>query len=444
MLTDFIQQKFTTLLHIHTYVLAFSGGLDSQVLLQLCASALKNTTKKLRAIHVNHGLSANALQWQSQCQAVCDQLAIPLQCVQVNAAPQPGKSPEAVARELRYQAFKELLVEDECLLTAHHQNDQAETVLLQLLRGAGPAGLAAMPELTSFAKGYLLRPLLNFTRAELLQYATQQQLDWIEDESNLNTAYDRNFIRHQILPLLEQRWPAATTTLARAAANCAEAAELLQVLGEQDGELFFSRLSLSLANLRQLDITDPTYSRSRNVIRTWLKQQNFAIPSRSRLQQLHHDFMTAKIDANPHMTWNGVEIRRYKDAIYAMSPLLPLEMNAQYHWNLNTTLDLPHNLGKLCGNKQRDQGFVLPDADSLVTVRFRRGGERCQPSGHKGTHTLKKLLQEWDVAPWQRDRIPLLYWRDQLVAVVGFCICEPFKVEMGKEGWMVDLYQPSI
>lgn len=448
MLNSIIAQKLI-LLPTTTYWLAYSGGLDSHVLLHLCAEALKNTSKQLKAIHVNHSLSPNALAWQKHCEKVCENLAIPLHCVQVNAAPQSGKSPEAVARELRYQVFRDLLQPGECLLTAHHQNDQAETVLLQLLRGAGPSGLAAMPELSTFAAGHLLRPLLSFSRQELLQYAEQQYLVWIEDESNFDTTYDRNFIRHQLMPLLQQRWPAVTTTLARVATNCAEAMHLLQILAAQDGGVIIQLASstsppLALQRLRELDAMDATHSRSRNVIRLWLKQQNFSIPSRIRLQQLHDDFIHAKPDANPYMRWDRVEIRRYHDALYAMSPLSLLPRDSEFIWDMHDTFILPQNLGQLRATKLLGQGFILPNAASKVTVRFRRGGERCQPMGRRGSHPLKKLLQEWEVPSWQRDRIPLLYWQEQLVAVLGFCVCEPFASHAEQVGWVTTHFASDL
>ena len=287
-------------------ILAYSGGLDSQVLLhQLAQNPLTN--QKLQVVHINHGLSPNADQWQTQCATVCDQLNLPFTAIKIHIEIQPGDSLEAVAREQRYAALATFVDENTALLTAQHQDDQAETLLLQLLRGAGVKGLAAMPEQKPFAKGVQLRPLLNIPRAELLAYAEQHALQWIEDESNQNQKFNRNYLRQTIMPLLKQRWPNMSTTLTRSSQHCAEAAELLTELAKIDYQVCVGK-KLSCLNISALQ----TFSRIRqkNILRYWLQLNNIRSPNNKHLQKIIDEVMAAKSGAIPLLRWENIAIRR--------------------------------------------------------------------------------------------------------------------------------------
>jgi len=413
------------------YWVAFSGGLDSQVLLHGLHASLSQLGTEIKAVHVNHGLSPNADEWSQFCQQVCRDLAIPCEVIRIDARAPPGQSPEAWARQLRYEAMARLLKEGDVLLTGHHQDDQAETLLLQLFRGAGPEGLAAMPRWARFGPGWLGRPLLDFSRSDLTAYAEAQGLRWVEDQSNLDRRFDRNFLRHMIVPLLKQRWPSVSRTLARAARWQAEAVRIMDMMAEQDlhGLCLKQNGALSVKTLKQLD--NP---RRHNVLRVWLKAAHLPLPSARHLERLSEDVLNAAWDATPCLAWPGVEIRRYRDLIYAMKPLAPHHPGAVLRWDLCTPLKL--SSGALRAERVTGAGLKAALCNGkTVTVRFRRGGERCRPVGRPHTHTLKHLLQEAGIPPWQRDRIPLIYLDGDLAAVAGLWVCHPFGAGLEDEGW---------
>lgn len=414
--------------------LAYSGGVDSHVLLH----ALANLPEKLplSAVYVNHGWHPQASLWGEHCVKTCDELGINCKIIAVDAKPQAGQSPEAVARAARYAALAELMAPGDCLLTAHHQDDQAETLLLQLFRGAGIKGLAAMPTLTSFAQGYHLRPLLPVSRAELLAYAQHHQLVWIEDESNANLRFDRNFIRQQLLPTIQQRWPAVASTLARTASHCAEAAELLDIIAIEDLENITGSHSntLSITKLLSLNV-----AQRHNVIRYWLRKLHFPIPNEKQLRHIEQDILTSRIDAYPKVKFAKIEIRRYQDNLYALPIFAKKILPQNMVWDLSQPLEIP-SVGILTARPVSGTGIrqsAIPD--NQVNIRFRQGGERLHPVGRQGSHPLKKLMQEWHVSPWERDRIPLIFSNDQLIAVTGYCVDEKFSAPADEAGWQIFL-----
>lgn len=397
-------------------VVAYSGGVDSHVLLHRLAN-LRITHPQLivTAVHINHQISPLATSWQMHCQKICTDLGIPLLIKNVDAKIKDNyQSAEEYARNLRYQAFAEVLPPNASLLTAHHADDQAETLLLQLFRGAGPKGLAAMPAKIPFAAGLLLRPLLTFSRTDLLNYAEQHHLSWIEDDSNLSTKFDRNYLRHEIMPKIKQRWPGVLQTLSRVAKHSAETDQLLQHLAAQD----YRNISGSVKNTLSISkILELPEARRNNVLRYWLHDLQFATPLAHHLQQIYHTILQCRQEAKPIVRWDGVEIRRYQDNLYAMSPLTPHDPTIILNWDLTQPLLLPGNLGTLSTTPSGNQSKINLQP---ITVHFRCGGEKIKIPGRSGTHALKKLWQEWGVPPWQRDRIPLIYFGEVLIGVVGF------------------------
>jgi tRNA(Ile)-lysidine synthase len=411
------------------------------------------------ALYVDHGLQAAATAWGEHCAQVCRALNVPFRVLQINARPAPGESPEAAARRARYAALAAELSPDSALLTAHHRDDQAETLLLQLLRGAGPHGLAAMPAVSRLGQGWLLRPLLNVDRAELLAYARAHDLQWIEDASNQDTGFDRNYLRHRVLPLLRERWPAMNRTLARSARRCAETAAWL----DEEAAVDRTRVAtdrpdgLSIPALREL-----SELRQRNLLRYWLRQLNLPIPDARQLHQILRDVLTAAIDRNPCVHWPGAEVRRYRDVLYAMSPLRPHDARQRFIWRADAEgwppLELP-GVGRLELRKTVDEGLCAEVlAGGALIVSFRQGGERFRPIGRAHSQELKKLLQEAGIPPWERDRLPLVYGviaggsnhpgaarhpslskegktDDLLLAVVGLGIAADFATEPGEVGW---------
>ncbi len=447
--TQLLQQLGVALqaMPAHRYWVAYSGGVDSHVLLHAMAALRPQLSATLNAVHVNHGLNPAASEWAAHCVAVCEDLDIPCHLFNVDAHAQQGESPEAAARDARYHAFSQLIEHGDLLLTAHHQEDQSETLLLQLLRGAGPHGLAAMPVLSRFSAGNLARPLLAFSQAQIEQYANDKSLRWIEDPSNQDRGVERNYLRHEIIPSLKSHWPAFAKTVSRAAGHCAEAAELLDELAAEDLHQLTGwekeqpvpvPATLPLPGLQQM-----TPQRRRNTIRYWIRKVGLPIVSKSIMNQIECSLIAAGEDANPLVRWTGGELRRYRNNLYAMLPLESFDAATEIVWSWpQQSLVLPAGLGTLMACIEEvaaEEGpmtrLSLAQCKQLpMTIRFRRGGERCRLPGRDHHHELKGLLQAAGVPPWQRDRIPLIYLGDQLAAVVGHFTCAPFHAKAGEAG----------
>jgi tRNA(Ile)-lysidine synthase len=417
------------------FIVAYSGGLDSHCLLHLLGHCREQLAVGIEAVHVHHGLQHDADRWAEHCQQVCRQLDIPLTVLHVEARAAKGESPEAAARKARYNALQKVIKAGDVLFTAQHRADQAETLLLQLFRGSGSRGQAAMPWQRTFGAGEHWRPLLEVGRDELHEYARQQNLSWVEDPSNQDTDFDRNYLRHEVMPVLQRRWPAIEATLGRVAGQQAENESLLEALAIQDMQgLLGADQSLSLAGLDGLN-----EARQRNVLRQWLRAQGLALPSRRKLLQVQHDMLSAGKDRNPHLEWHGVELRRYRGRLYAMSPLQPVTDDWCREWNLRERVALPWS-GQVSSHRRLGEGLRtdLQDTAAPVQLRLRHGGERCRPAGRDQHHSLKNLFQEAGIPPWQRQRIPLLFIGDELAAVPGLCVCEPFATPKGAEGLYID------
>ncbi len=416
-----------------TVWVAYSGGLDSHVLLH-CLATLRHTHPlKLRAIHVNHSLSPHAEKWGEHCANICAALNVEFSQQTIQAQAAVGESPEEIARERRYAVLSQLLAPQDVLVTAQHQDDQAETVLLQMLRGAGPKGLSAMPRIKPLGLGFQVRPLLDFTRAELQAYAEENNLQWIEDESNTNLNFSRNYIRHEVMPVLKKRWPSVSQTLSRVSANCAEAQQFLQEISTEEMTRVQGSHSHSLSVKALLALDE---AKQRMVLRFWLQQLGFPMPGVTKLQQIQHDMLTARADRNPHIIWCGVELRRYQDELYAMPCLSKRDTQQVFTWDFNMPLVLP-SIGELSATTVNGQGLRMDLTD--VTIRFRQGGEAFHQAKRQCHQMLKNLFQEWGVPTWQRDRIPLIYVGDTLAAVVGFGVAEEFSVKQDEQGYLVTL-----
>ena len=403
--------------------IAYSGGRDSSVLLHAAADLWRDgRVAALRALHVDHGLHPDAPRWRAHCAATCSALGVPFASVAVDAQPRAGESPEAAARDARYVALAKLLAPGEWLLTAHHRDDQAETLLLQLLRGAGLAGLAAMPAHAPFAGGRLVRPLLDLGRDVLAAYASRHALEWCEDPGNAVLAPDRNYLRHVVLPALAQRWPAAATCLARSAAHCAEAAELLDTLAAGDLAAIgvpADSPALPLAALRPLPAP-----RRRLLLRHWLAGLGLPLPGRRVLARIDDEMLGAAADRSPCVAWPGAELRRHRETLYAQPPMPGAVDRSTRDWDPARPLELPW--GTLSARPVRGSGLdpaqLVP---GRVVVTTRAGGERLRLPG-RPTRPLKKLLQEAGVPPWRRARLPLVWIDGALAAVAGLWIAADF------------------
>lgn len=408
---------------------AFSGGMDSTVLLHQLATTPAFQGYHLFAIHINHGISPHAHTWDQWCEAQARHWGVTYASHTLQLKKHKGDSLEQVAREARYSIFLDYLDSQSVLLTAHHQNDQAETVLLQLLRGAGLKGLAAMPTTAAFGDSWHVRPFLNQERSVLEAYAAAYELEWIEDESNDDRHYDRNYLRHEILPRLLQRWPAAVTTIARSARHCAMANEWLEQQAALDWQQVRVAEALSLAELAMLPL-----DRQQQVIRYALQRQGSQGISYDKTLEILRVMFSAKQDATPLVAWPGGEARRYQGLLYLLKPqvvcreLLALPVQVGHDTVLSSH-------GDFLAWEQQAGGLHYP-MDTSLQIRYRQGGERFHPVGRSGSHPLKKLMQEWNIPPWMRDHIPLLYDREQLIAVVGYSLAEGAVCQEDAIGWM--------
>lgn len=379
----------------------------------------------LRAIHINHGLQAPAASWAEHCRQVCQDLQIPLHVEQVHCQLGSRISVEEAARSARYGAFERLLQEGEVLLLGHHLDDQIETLWLRLLRGAGMHGLAAMPPSRPLGQGRLLRPLLDVPLASITAYAQAQNLAWIEDPSNDDDSFDRNFLRNRLLPMLAERWPGYAGPLQRAAEHARDAAAVLDALAAEDLQQCQQGAAVDLDRLRLL-----SESRQRNLLRFWLRRQGLQPPPQERLQAGLRAFLEAAVDRSPMLEWGGVRLRRYRNRLLldhvVEGPL------AAFAWDLSSPLRLPG--GEWQVRPAVGEGVRAALRQRRVEVRFRQGGERCRLAGEPHSRSLKKLLQATDLAPWERQRLPLVYVDDQLAAVADLWICEGFQAAAGEAG----------
>ena len=399
------------------YCVALSGGADSVALLRALAEVRPRLSSPLKAIHVNHGLQPRARQWADFCRDLCLELQIPCEIVTVKIDRNTKESLEAAARHARYRAIGESLGSGEAVLTAHHQDDQAETILLHLLKGAGADGLAAMPVWRPFADGFLFRPLLEFRREQLIDWLVKgDEISWVEDESNKNLDFERNFLRHEILPGLEGRWPGVVPCLARSASHQAAQSELNAEMAKRDLE-FVSELADGTLQVEKLLTLTP--ARRNNLLHWWLRESGpKQMPSQRQLEVIYHDVLLAAGDRQPESRIGGAVLRRYDGKLYktVLRKYAPLKYVT---WKLDQPLELPQ-IGLYLEPQAILRMFAEYDAGTLLTIRFRQGGERFKPEGDRHHRSLKQLFQRWHVPPWKRDRIALIYHKEKFILMLGY------------------------
>ncbi len=431
--------------HARRYLVAYSGGVDSHVLLyrmvSLWSGLPEDSRPALQVVHINHQLQAESANWAEHCRQQCRQLGLSLLVESVDVVGQRGSGPEDAARRARYRLFESLLEANDLLLMGHQLDDQVETLLVRLLRGAGNRGLAAMPQHRSLGRGSLLRPLLETSRQSIEDYAQQQGLQWVEDPSNNSDRYDRNYLRQQVLPQLQQRWPAYRETMARSAALSQETVTLNKELAELDFHalgLSIESVSLPIPALQELST-----ARLKNLLRYWLQQRGLALPSAGQLQVVLDEVIAARPDATPLLQWPGVELRRFRDEVYAAAPLPVFDAGSHYQWKIEDSGDsrlCMVGAGELLARRVPGRGLKTA---STFDVQFRRGGERCQPVGRSASQSLKKLFQEYAVPVWLRDRVPLIYCAEKLVAVGDLWVCESHQATPEEEGLAISWRLPT-
>jgi len=413
-----------------------SGGMDSILLLTLLHKQID--PQRIKVIHINHGLSANADHWQTQVCEYCDQIGVSFYTEKV-AVIASGDGIEAAAREARYTVFERLLEQGDLLFLAHHADDQVETVLYRLLRGAGSKGLAGIPASRPLGKGALIRPLLDFRKLELEHQAQLLGLKWVEDESNSDNRFDRNYLRNKVIPVLSARWPEYAQSVMRSAVLSGQSDQLAKDLATEDLIDLDSReeragWSISLEAMKSLSAL-----RQKNSLRYWSEMQGLSAPGPKIIDEILSSVVDARADANPQVVWQFQCWGRFQDRLYLLK-LGSAEMQSQpMEWDLQSPMRLTDNSELQLA---ACDGRGLSAKVATVQVRYRQGGERCKPVDRNHSNSLKKLLQEYQLPPWLRDRVPLLYVEDQLVAVGDLWICEGWSAEAGEKGleitWQVD------
>jgi tRNA(Ile)-lysidine synthase len=408
--------------------------MDSVVLLHLLHKLSPRFSWKLSALHVHHGISPNADSWAYFCAQLCNRYNISLQIEHVNIMPMRDQhGVEAAARKLRHDAFSKQACD--FVVLAHHADDQAETLLLQLLRGAGVKGAAAMPILKPGTAMIhkILRPLLEIQRRSLLDYAQQNELHWIEDESNTDTYYPRNFLRQRVLPLLEEKFPSYRDTLVRSSQHFAEAAELLDELAQQDAQGWDTSSPIEILLLQTL-----TRPRAKNLLRFVLQNCGAPMPPVKLLDELLRQLLDAKEDTDLCIEYGGWQVRCYQNKAYVLRELVNFDPDIRQIWQGESELAWPASNLCLQFNQTQGQGMSLKKLQSApVTFRLRSGGEKLRPFLNAPTRSLKNLLQEHKVPPWMRERLPLMFCGDELVCVVGVAIAANYYAEPDETGLLV-------
>ena len=408
-------------------VLALSGGADSVVLLDILAQLRAGLHFHLSALYINHQISPNAALWGGFCAGLCARLDVPFEAVSVDIGSRAGESLEALARAARYRVFSEQPAD--FVVLAQHLDDQAETLLLQLLRGAGAKGLSAMPELG----GRILRPLLDVPRRTIVDYAVLHGLKWVEDESNADIAFDRNYLRHEVLPLLEQRFPAYRETFSRASRNLAECALLLDDLARLDHAAAVVEGRLRVDALRKL-----SGPRARNLMRHYLAGAGVPMPSAGRLENMLQQLRGSRDDAQVRICLGGVLVRRYRGDVYIEKKTLTPQSNLAVTWVSQKEIDLPGSGGRLLFEHVTGRGLSLARLTAEpVTIRLRQGGEHLRPDCRRPNRSLKNLLQEGGVPSWQRQSLPLLFSGETLVFVPGIGAACEYQAKEGEPGLVV-------
>lgn len=412
------------------FVVAFSGGMDSTVLLHALGSGKNDFDMPIVALHVNHGLHADAGQWEEHCRAIATALALDYDSITVAVERNSGRGLEAAAREARYRALQQRMRTGDWLLSAHHRDDQAETLLLNLMRGSGMAGMAGIGEKQPLGPGFLVRPLLDVARHDLQVYAETHALEWLEDPSNADSQFDRNFLRREILPAMSRRWPAAKSRLAHSAALAGEASMLLDQLADED--LVLAGFAGNPGRIAIAALESLSDARQRNLLRRALRRCGLSAAPSTRLRQILDELMPARPDAEPLVEWPGVKVRRYRDCIYLQAELVEMAPPPEPVLGPeNRKLELG-SLGNLRMVDGSARGIRAELLAAGLHVRFRTGGEEIRPIGHQRTHKLKKLLQQKAVVPWMRDKIPLLYAAGKLVAVADLWVAAEAADECGQ------------
>ena len=404
-------------------LIAYSGGLDSRVLLHLAALNRADGGCELEVIHIDHGLQSASANWAKHCAETCAAYAIHCHVLKARLQPQSGQSVEAVARDKRYELFASRMREHDLLLLAQHADDQAETVLLQLLRGAGPEGLSAMPYVREFSSGHLIRPFLQFKRSELEAYAKSEQLSWLEDPSNDDDRFDRNYLRKHIFPILEQRFPGYRKTIARSASHCAE---LVAETADSKQSHHQSCLKQGSNILLIEKLANLSFQLQKQVLRSWIKSLGCKAPQTQQLSVMLEQFCCESPSPLAAVSTADYQVRRYQDGLYLVTDSQEVS-SFHYDWReLQSPLYIKELDVELSMQLLLLEGLVL-DETQVCSVRSRQGGEKLRQEANQSRRSIKNLFQEHSIPPWERDQYPFIYQNDKLVAVLGLAVDPGFQ-----------------
>ncbi|MEE3003347.1 MAG: tRNA lysidine(34) synthetase TilS [Pseudomonadota bacterium] len=402
----------------HVWV-AYSGGVDSHVLLHLLTNEIPK--ERLKALHINHGISELSDKWQQHCEKITRDLGIDLTVKKINTLHNTDTNLESRAREARLALFCSTLNKDEVIFLAHHAMDQVETMLMRLFKGAGPQGLCGIKEIQQYKSITLLRPLLDIKKHEIQKYAKEQNLEWIEDDSNSNIKFERNYLRHEIIPLLNKTWPSLTNNLLRCQLHHLEQEQYLESIIKPINDEVLKENKLDLKALLLQNNFLQKY-----ILREWLKVKLSYPPSTKQLITIQDNIINAKSGAKPELLISNKKIRRYKNFLYITSnENLTYPAGQEIIWQAHEN-SIYLELLKIKLIKNSSKSNILKHE---LIIKFRQNGERFQPQGRQGSHPLKKLMQEWQIPPWKRDKTPLIYLKENLIAVPGYALGEKYFME---------------
>ncbi len=414
-------------------LVGFSGGLDSTLLLKLLSQHIDPS--RITAVHINHDLSVYADSWQASAEDTCKQLGVNFYTQKVQVKPS-GQGFEAAARNKRYAVFESLIIPNGLLFLAHHADDQAETVLYRLLRGSGPKGLSAMPSCRPIGAGSLIRPFLAWNKSQILACANRLNITWVEDESNQDNAFDRNYLRNKVFPEIAQRWPDYAQSLQQSADLCGQSEQLVEEMAAQD--------------LRHLDLREERAGRSiviekfmtlsamrqRNVLRHWSLADQSPLPGGKIIDEILNSVVNARDDSAPKVIWQSLQWTRFQGRLYLLeAQTQTFDQKSQAEWSMQAPLTLADRSVLHCHSVI---GSGLRANVGPLVIRYRQGGERCKPCGRAHSNSVKKLLQEYAVPPWWRDKIPLLYKDNTLVAVADLWVCDGWNAKCDEPGLAIN------
>ena len=419
-----------------TVQVAYSGGVDSTVLLHLLKRSRELIDFRLVALHVNHGIDPRSERWEEHCSRYCQKAKIEFRSTSLDLARQHSRVNEDLARSARYAWFSSQMESGDLLLTAHHQNDQAETFLLNLMRGAGVRGLSAIQPVQEFSSGWLVRPLLSVPGEEIIHYARKYSLEFVNDPANSDLSYGRNYLRHVVIPNALERWPSTVQQIGRSAEFLSQTRRLVDDLAKIDTQACRSDGSgfLSIGFQLCIDKIKTLHQyRQLNLIRYWIRVHTLPEPGRDALEQFVETVLTHD-KAFAELCWSDYRMYRFRDDLYLVRATESTLAPTSIPWDLTQPLTLEQVGIKLVPQRFENSGLSVSELSGEVSVRFRTGGERIRLPGRKHSSALKKLFQQHCIPPWERNLLPLIYCDDELAAVVPWIVSDRFTTKAGETG----------